>query len=133
MNLTNPSLLSQERKYFDSGDYALSKAGKASDAGVTHIGSQHPLPENIPHLSSPSVGNNGLSTSPGQGGPASQGQGGSPVKEQSYLHRQSSLDENGNVVETGIDEGAVSPPAVGPSGGVPIGGQGQQVPTRWQQ
>ncbi|KAF3915962.1 hypothetical protein AA313_de0207153 [Arthrobotrys entomopaga] len=39
----------RERKYFDSGDYALSKAGKASDVGVTQIGSKHPLPENIPH------------------------------------------------------------------------------------
>ncbi|KAG0243732.1 hypothetical protein B0O80DRAFT_451105 [Mortierella sp. GBAus27b] len=34
----------QQRKYFDSGDYALSKAGK--DATV---GSEHPQPENIPH------------------------------------------------------------------------------------
>ncbi|KAA8907861.1 camp-regulated phospho protein/endosulfine conserved region-domain-containing protein [Sphaerosporella brunnea] len=42
----------KERKYFDSGDYALSKAGKASDVGVTNIGSQHPLPENIPHIHS---------------------------------------------------------------------------------
>ncbi|KAA8620104.1 endosulphine family protein [Pyrenophora tritici-repentis] len=25
----------KERKYFDSGDYALSKAGKAGDVGVT--------------------------------------------------------------------------------------------------
>ncbi|KAF3936637.1 hypothetical protein ABW19_dt0202868 [Dactylella cylindrospora] len=40
----------KERKYFDSGDYALSKAGKASDVGVTQIGSKHPLPENIPHI-----------------------------------------------------------------------------------
>jgi len=39
----------KERKYFDSGDYALSKAGRTSDVGVTQIGSKHPLPENIPH------------------------------------------------------------------------------------
>ncbi|GAO48461.1 hypothetical protein G7K_2634-t1 [Saitoella complicata NRRL Y-17804] len=38
-----------ERKYFDSGDYALSKAGKASDAGVTNVGYEHPSPESIPH------------------------------------------------------------------------------------
>ncbi|RPB28573.1 hypothetical protein L211DRAFT_745537, partial [Terfezia boudieri ATCC MYA-4762] len=43
----------KERKYFDSGDYALSKAGKASDVGVTTIGSKHPLPENIPHSHNP--------------------------------------------------------------------------------
>jgi len=41
----------QERKYFDSGDYALSKAGKASDTGVTTIGTEHPTAESIPHTS----------------------------------------------------------------------------------
>ncbi|KAK5080144.1 hypothetical protein LTR70_008935 [Exophiala xenobiotica] len=41
----------KERKYFDSGDYALSKAGKASDTGVTSIGTEHPNAENIPHAS----------------------------------------------------------------------------------
>jgi hypothetical protein len=57
----------KERKYFDSGDYALSKAGKASDVGVTNIGSQHPLPENIPHIHS--------NPTPGQ----------EPVKEHTHL------------------------------------------------
>ncbi|KIW11924.1 hypothetical protein PV08_09197 [Exophiala spinifera] len=41
----------KERKYFDSGDYALSKAGKASDTGVTTIGTEHPKAEEIPHTS----------------------------------------------------------------------------------
>ncbi|KAK5938342.1 hypothetical protein PMZ80_009312 [Knufia obscura] len=41
----------KERKYFDSGDYALSKAGKAGDNGVTSIGTEHPNAENIPHAS----------------------------------------------------------------------------------
>jgi len=44
-------MLPKERKYFDSGDYALSKAGKASDSGVTSIGTEHPNAENIPHAS----------------------------------------------------------------------------------
>ncbi|KAG0175101.1 hypothetical protein DFQ28_005011 [Apophysomyces sp. BC1034] len=35
----------KERKYFDSGDYALSKAGKEPVA----IGVEHPKPETIPH------------------------------------------------------------------------------------
>jgi len=35
----------KERKYFDSGDYALSKAGKTSGP----VGVQHPSPETIPH------------------------------------------------------------------------------------
>ncbi|KAF9573504.1 hypothetical protein EC968_008480 [Mortierella alpina] len=38
------NLLGHQRKYFDSGDYALCKAGKE----VT-VGSEHPQPENIPH------------------------------------------------------------------------------------
>jgi len=87
----------KERKYFDSGDYALSKAGKASDAGVTQIGSQHPLPENIPHLSSPGVvsGNGmhgGLPTGHLQGGIHP----GSPVKESSFLHRETSANDDEN-------------------------------------
>ncbi|RMZ84688.1 hypothetical protein DV737_g940, partial [Chaetothyriales sp. CBS 132003] len=41
----------KERKYFDSGDYALSKAGKASDSGVTSIGTEHPRVDDIPHMS----------------------------------------------------------------------------------
>ncbi|KAM7186620.1 cAMP-regulated phosphoprotein/endosulfine conserved region domain containing protein [Naviculisporaceae sp. PSN 640] len=47
----------KERKYFDSGDYALSKAGRADSA----VGSLHPEPSTIPHphpptTSSPDVG-----------------------------------------------------------------------------
>ncbi|KAF8736044.1 hypothetical protein AX14_000986 [Amanita brunnescens Koide BX004] len=52
-----------ERKYFDSGDYALSKAGRAPP---TIVGTAIPNPENIPHAS-PGAGHNGhqgLSVSP---------------------------------------------------------------------
>lgn len=65
----------KERKYFDSGDYALSKAGKASDIGVTSIGTEHPNAENIPHASplthtiSRSDSIPGSSTSPPNHGP----------------------------------------------------------------
>lgn len=42
----------QERKYFDSGDYAMCKAGQP-----TSLGQLHPKPEAIPHCnSSGSVG-----------------------------------------------------------------------------
>ncbi|KEI42706.1 uncharacterized protein L969DRAFT_97980 [Mixia osmundae IAM 14324] len=57
----------QERKYFDSGDYALSKAGKAPHAAV---GTAIPSPEDIPHANNPTSpvpaahGNGGLSVSP---------------------------------------------------------------------
>jgi len=74
----------KERKYFDSGDYALSKAGKASDAGVTTIGREHPVPENIPHSSSQHTATVGA---------IPQGHNGSPVKESSYLHRETSADD----------------------------------------
>lgn len=39
-------LYQKERKYFDSGDYALSKAGKEPEVA---IGSEHPSPDTIPH------------------------------------------------------------------------------------
>src|ERR1700761_7657993 len=68
----NVNAICKERKYFDSGDYALSKAGKASDAGVTTIGREHPVPENIPHSSTQ---HNSLV------GANVQGHNGSPVKE----------------------------------------------------
>ncbi|GLB38532.1 putative plays an essential role in initiation of the G0 program by preventing the degradation of specific nutrient-regulated mRNAs via the 5'-3' mRNA decay pathway [Lyophyllum shimeji] len=57
--------MQKERKYFDSGDYALSKAGVAPQ---TTVGTAIPNPENIPHASSPgnghSNGHQNLSVSP---------------------------------------------------------------------
>ncbi|MCJ1475413.1 hypothetical protein MMC13_004075 [Lambiella insularis] len=110
----------KERKYFDSGDYALSKAGKASDVGVTSIGSQHPLPENIPHLSSPSPSNGGNLPASGTNGQQSIGQSGSPVKESSFLHRETSIDDQ-DMSTTGPSEEAISPAP-----------QKEGVPIRWQ-
>ncbi|KAI4287339.1 MAG: hypothetical protein L6R35_003401 [Caloplaca aegaea] len=104
----------KERKYFDSGDYALSKAGKASEGGVTTIGSQHPLPENIPHLTSPSpMGtNSSVHTSNGNGhghgstgSISAGGQSGSPVKEASFLHRGESVDEQDHSLLMGAKGG----------------------------
>ncbi|TFK48688.1 Endosulfine-domain-containing protein [Heliocybe sulcata] len=42
--------MQKDRKYFDSGDYALSKAGKAPQ---NTVGTAIPNPENIPHASPP--------------------------------------------------------------------------------
>jgi len=54
----------QERKYFDSGDYALAKAGKQKD-----YGKEIPTPDAIPHASpSPMVGSVG-STASSSGSP----------------------------------------------------------------
>ncbi|RKO92242.1 camp-regulated phospho protein/endosulfine conserved region-domain-containing protein, partial [Blyttiomyces helicus] len=47
--------LKGDRKYFDSGDYAMSKAGKSSP---TEVGSQHPSPERIPHSIPQNLKNN---------------------------------------------------------------------------
>ncbi|KAI0345723.1 Endosulfine-domain-containing protein [Trametopsis cervina] len=44
--------MQKDRKYFDSGDYALSKAGKAPQ---NTVGTAIPSPENIPHATSPVV------------------------------------------------------------------------------
>ncbi|PKY00937.1 Endosulfine-domain-containing protein [Aspergillus campestris IBT 28561] len=125
----------KERKYFDSGDYALSKAGKASDVGVTNIGSQHPVPENIPHLTAtspgannPAAASNGSCTSaqgqqiPGSisGHPGSVGfQSRSPAKEGSYLQRETSAEgfESDNKDKDAEDPSVSPPPA---RGGVPI-------------
>lgn len=64
----------KDRKYFDSGDYALSKAGVTPQAAV---GTAIPHPENIPHVTPsphPNIHGPPLSTSP-------TGQSGSPIKE----------------------------------------------------
>jgi len=110
----------KERKYFDSGDYALSKAGKASSVDTGSVGSQHPLPENIPHLSSPGVGNasqggsgNGNIHLAGPGG----AQSGSPVKESSFLNRETSVDELDEKVGERVNDSVSPPPS---KEGIPI-------------
>lgn len=101
----------QERKYFDSGDYALSKAGKASDTGVTQVGREHPVPENIPHSSSPAHNlHNGVPvlSPPGSGlvGGGAPGQNGSPVKEGSFLQRETSVDDVGGEASAESETGS---------------------------
>lgn len=55
------SHLQQERKYFDSGDFALIKASKTSDTGLTiQTGLSHPQVENISSLSSPVPSNSNV-------------------------------------------------------------------------
>ncbi|KAL9623123.1 MAG: hypothetical protein Q9160_002637 [Pyrenula sp. 1 TL-2023] len=128
----------KERKYFDSGDYALSKAGKASDTGVTTIGVEHPQPENIPHLAhatstsppaaDPHNGHNAnipagmhrgsITGIPGGNLPAGPGgmQSKSPQKEGSFLHRETSVEEGHGGVQK-AEEGSLGTPA---GEGIPI-------------
>jgi len=74
--------MQKDRKYFDSGDYALSKAGVAPQNAV---GTAIPNPENIPHASSPPNNHQNLSVSPTNGNT-------SPVKE-SALAKSEKPDE----------------------------------------
>ncbi|KZT11992.1 Endosulfine-domain-containing protein [Laetiporus sulphureus 93-53] len=53
--------MQKDRKYFDSGDYALSKAGVAPQ---NTVGTAIPNPENIPHASTSPVSHQSLSISP---------------------------------------------------------------------
>ncbi|EGS20116.1 uncharacterized protein CTHT_0046210 [Thermochaetoides thermophila DSM 1495] len=86
----------KERKYFDSGDYAMSKAGKGDSVDAGAVGSQHPVPEKIPHLTTPVSGPNGIGSLlhphlHQQHHPSMSA--GSPVKESSFLHRETSAED----------------------------------------
>ncbi|KAK3294981.1 camp-regulated phosphoprotein/endosulfine conserved region-domain-containing protein [Chaetomium fimeti] len=86
----------KDRKYFDSGDYAMSKAGKGDSVDTGAVGSQHPVPENIPHLSSPISGPNGIGSPlhPHHHNQHHPGlQAGSPVKESSFLNRETNAED----------------------------------------
>lgn len=71
----------------------MSKAGKGDSVDTGAVGSQHPVPENIPHLSNPAGGSNGISSllHPHQHHPSMQA--GSPVKESSFLNRETSAED----------------------------------------
>lgn len=87
----------------------MSKAGKGDSVDTGSVGSQHPVPENIPHLTSPN-GQNGGSTVAHQHHPSLHAHTsqqvtstGSPVKESSFLNRETSADEN-DAAENGDKE-----------------------------
>ncbi|EWC45832.1 hypothetical protein DRE_04839 [Drechslerella stenobrocha 248] len=109
----------KERKYFDSGDYALSKAGKASDVGVTQIGFKHPLPENIPH----SHNSTGSGTPPGS---MSSGSSGSPAKELSLQKKSTSPEPESEVAVQETTEDVENPVAE------PKEGEDSKIPKRWR-
>jgi len=76
----------KERKYFDSGDYALSKAGKTS----APVGVQHPSPETIPHANAiAAVTHNS-----------------SPAKESSLVH-ETEMEEKADTQATDTDSQAI--------------------------
>jgi hypothetical protein len=104
----------KERKYFDSGDYAMSKAGKGDKLETGAVGSQHPVPENIPHLSSPNQ-NSGLNGGHGHqhhpsisGGVTGVTASGSPVKESSLFKSETSNADDSDVAEEEKKKSAVT-------------------------
>ncbi len=118
----------KERKYFDSGDYAMSKAGKGDSVDTGAVGSQHPVPENIPHLTSPN-GNGqhhpGLPTGHSQSSHGSAS--GSPVKEASFLHRETSANAD---EDKATAEGAKDNSGNGPVTAVAGVAEAQAIPIR---
>ena len=87
---------------------------------MTSVGSQHPLPENIPHLAP--GGPNGTTNGNGHSNPGSMSGGlsGSPVKEGSFLQRETSVDEQ--AVESPTKEASEEE----------VGSPQKEVPARWQ-
>jgi len=73
----------KDRKYFDSGDYALSKAGVGPQNAV---GTAIPNPENIPHASSHST-HQSLSQSPANTAT-------SPVRESALAQSETTLPDD---------------------------------------
>ncbi|KAI0143077.1 camp-regulated phosphoprotein/endosulfine conserved region-domain-containing protein [Xylariaceae sp. FL1272] len=117
----------KERKYFDSGDYAMSKAGKGDKLDTGSVGSQHPVPENIPHLSSPSNGVPAHQHHPSISGGVSGGQlqglqggqaSGSPVKESSFLKSETSASDETD--ESGVAKDVDAAGIVPDPKGIPI-------------
>ena len=86
------------------------------------------MPENIPHLTSPGPGHgtNGSNGSAGANAGAGSIPGassGSPVKESSFLNRETSADDPGVLSPArSPEQGVISPPP-----------QKEGVPIRWQQ
>lgn len=104
----------QERKYFDSGDYAMEKAGKGDGVDTGNVGSEHPVPENIRHNSVTTPPVPGLTKSGSISGPSGTVQVGSPAKE-SGLQRETSVEE------AVVDDEATDATAGGqPQQGIPI-------------
>ncbi|KAM5352238.1 hypothetical protein ACJ41O_004961 [Fusarium nematophilum] len=114
----------KDRKYFDSGDYAMSKAGKGDGVDAGAVGSQHPVPENIPHLSSPVNGSGNVpkhahhASIPGI-------QAGSPIKESSFLKSETSAEENQAEDNAEADKDKDRPAAP-----EPVAGGGEGIPIR---
>lgn len=108
----------------------MSKAGKGDGVDSGAVGSQHPVPEDIPHLSSP-VSNTQSSTitnGAGAGGAPKHAhhgsiagvQAGSPIKEGSFLKSETSADDE--QPSAAKDTNTPDPAAPAAGEGIPIRG-----------
>ncbi|CAG9953205.1 unnamed protein product [Clonostachys rosea f. rosea IK726] len=73
-----------ERRYFDSGDLALSQAQRGSDIGKIKTGTQHPRRESISHPRAPMPGSGNVDESANKG--LQDQEKSSELQNQSYLH-----------------------------------------------
>ncbi|KAL7009048.1 hypothetical protein EMMF5_001245 [Cystobasidiomycetes sp. EMM_F5] len=106
---SRPVARNQERKYFDSGDHALAKAGKVS---MSSLGKERPTPDAIPHASPTPVSSVTSPTSAtGSGSPPTGTPLGTPMGS--------------------IPFGSSVNPVGTPAGSIPIGG-GQTSPSAVQ-
>ena len=112
----------------------MEKAGKGDSVDTGAVGSQHPVPENIPHLSSPVSGPNGIGSllhphhhqqhHPGM-------QAGSPVKESSFLNRETSAEDVETAAGAGEQQQQSADAPFAPQEPSPIPTAGQQgLPVR---
>jgi hypothetical protein len=77
-----------ERKYFDSGDFALAQARRGFNIGQVKTGAQHPIREHISHPESPMPGSSNMNKSATQN---MRGNGkGNEVQEESGLLQMNS-------------------------------------------
>lgn len=101
----------------------MSKAGKGDGVDAGAVGSQHPVPENIPHLSSPMNNNGAVPRGSISGVPGLQA--GSPVKESSFLNRETTAEDSGSesaaakTTEPGSARAATNEPLAA-GAGIPI-------------
>ncbi|CRK26490.1 hypothetical protein BN1708_004219, partial [Verticillium longisporum] len=106
----------------------MSKAGKGDGVDAGAVGSQHPVPENIPHLSSPVNGSGAPSGVGGANAAAQKHHGsiaagvsaGSPVKESSFLNRETSADGADDGAAAGLPEPQGTPSPASKTEGIPI-------------
>lgn len=118
-----------QRKYFDSGDYALNKAGKGDGVDTGNVGSIVPDVDTIRHNSPATAGGSinsanpggittpGLTKSGSVSGPSSGIPVGSPAKESS-LQRETSAEEA--LAEDDEDKENVTGEGQGQGQGIPI-------------